>query len=54
MARAVVPHPSARGQWLLTGRSDAPPNSGAREDIIEDGEGAVEEGDDASLNEGEM
>ena len=52
MPRALVPHASSRRQWLLILRSDAPPNSGAREDTIEDGEGAVEEGDNASVDEG--
>jgi hypothetical protein len=47
-----VPHASSRSQWLLIGRSDAPPNSRAREDTVEDGEGAVEDGDDASVDEG--
>jgi hypothetical protein len=36
----------------VIGRSDAPPNSGAKEDTVEDGEGAVEDGDDASVDEG--
>ena len=36
----------------VIGRSDAPPNSGAREDTVEEGEGAVEDGDDASMDEG--
>jgi len=52
MARAIVPHASSRRQWLLILHSDAPPNSGAREDTVEDGEGAVEDGDDASVDEG--
>ena len=56
MARAVVPRQTDHAMWLLTGFSDAHPSISGRELRIEDaddeGAGAVDGDDDASLMEG--